>query len=70
MKHLQQARATPGLSTMCISSRYLFGANSCQAARCGLAGSGGGGGTHLYSPGSAGTHCHPQLRKGTMPVWR
>lgn len=43
MKHLQQARATPGLSTMCISSRYLFGANSCQAARCGLAGSGGGG---------------------------
>lgn len=30
----------------------------------------GGGGTHLYSPGSAGTHCHPQLRKGTMPVWR
>lgn len=69
MKHLQQARAVPGLSATCISGRYLFGAGSCQAARCGSAGSGEVG-THLCSPGSAGTHCRPQLHKGTMPAWR
>lgn len=68
MKHLQQARAMPGLSATCISGRYLFGAGSCQAACCGSAGSGGD--THLCSTRLAGAHCHLQLRKGTMPAWR
>lgn len=59
MKHLQQAHATLGLSAMCISSRYFFGANSCQAACCGLAGSGGGGALTCippYQPAPTATH--------------